>query len=198
MAKVESHVLADDGTFPNSRLPALIYRAATDGDRPKALERLFERNGWGDSWRDGIYDYVHYHSCIHEVLGIARGEGKVQFGGLKGRTGDGLRWKLEHGCFLTLPQISQQDQLPIGKFQRIMMRSRVVLVDLPEDGRRVINHSRLPRKQPSWPACYNPTKSKFCSRKNTNCRVEIFQSSEPCRTGIEMMRSQFLANIGRT
>jgi uncharacterized protein YjlB len=29
---------------------------------------------------------VHYHSRIHEVLGIARGRGKVQFGGLKGRT----------------------------------------------------------------------------------------------------------------
>ena len=35
-------------------------------------------------------------------------------------------------ALLTLPQISQQDHLPIGKFQRIMMRSRVVLVDLPE------------------------------------------------------------------
>src|ERR1700730_16859985 len=79
-----------------------------------------------------------------------------------------------------------------------MMRSRVVLVDLPEDGRRVINHSRLPRKQPSWPACYNPTKSKFCSRKNANCRVDIFRSSEPCRTGIEVMGCQFLANLGRT
>ena len=30
--------------------------------------------------------YVHYHSRIHEVLGIARGSGKVQFGGPKGRT----------------------------------------------------------------------------------------------------------------
>ena len=30
--------------------------------------------------------YVHYHSRIHEVLGIARGSGKVQFEGPKGRT----------------------------------------------------------------------------------------------------------------
>jgi uncharacterized protein YjlB len=29
---------------------------------------------------------VHYHSRIHEVLGIARGEGRVQFGGRRGRT----------------------------------------------------------------------------------------------------------------
>lgn len=47
---------------------------------------MFERNGWGDSWRNGIYDYVHYHSRIHEVLGIARGTAKVRFGGTRGRT----------------------------------------------------------------------------------------------------------------
>ena len=39
----------------------------------------------GDTWRDGIYDYVHYHSRIHEVLGIALGKGRVRFGGSKGR-----------------------------------------------------------------------------------------------------------------
>jgi uncharacterized protein YjlB len=50
------------------------------------FEQLFESNGWGDSWRDGIYDYVHYHSRIYEVLGIARGTGRIQFGGPKGRT----------------------------------------------------------------------------------------------------------------
>src|SRR5207237_1228733 len=55
-------------------------------DPAAVFEALFETNGWGDSWQDGIYDYVHYHSRIHEVLGIARGHGKVQFGGLKGRT----------------------------------------------------------------------------------------------------------------
>ena len=55
-------------------------------DPAAVFEQLFESNGWGDSWRDGIYNYDHYHSRTHEVLGIARGSGKVQFGGLKGRT----------------------------------------------------------------------------------------------------------------
>jgi uncharacterized protein YjlB len=50
------------------------------------LEDLFGSNGWGASWRDGIYDYVHYHSRIHEVLGIAGGHAKVQFGGKRGRS----------------------------------------------------------------------------------------------------------------
>jgi uncharacterized protein YjlB len=81
----------DDGIIPNHpRWPLVVYRGAVqssnDYDPAAVFEELFERNGWGDSWRDGIYDYVHYHSRIHEVLGIARGKGKVQFGGLKGRT----------------------------------------------------------------------------------------------------------------
>jgi hypothetical protein len=52
-------------------------------DRPKALMFPLARKSMagGNSWRDGVYDYVHYHSRIHEVLGIARGTGKVQLGG---------------------------------------------------------------------------------------------------------------------
>jgi uncharacterized protein YjlB len=72
--------------FPKKLDPAAVF------------EELFESNGWGDSWRDGIYDYVHYHSRIHEVLGIARGEGKVQFGGSRGRT-----LKLKAGDVAVLP-----------------------------------------------------------------------------------------------
>jgi uncharacterized protein YjlB len=80
----------DDGLVPNHpRWPLVIYRDAVDLDErhdPAAvIEDLFEANGWGDTWRDGIYDYVHYHSRIHEVLGIARGKGRVRFGGKKGR-----------------------------------------------------------------------------------------------------------------
>ena len=80
----------DDGLVPNHpRWPLIIYRGAVDlddGHDPAAvIEDLFEANGWGDTWRDGIYDYVHYHSRIHEVLGIARGKGRVRFGGKKGR-----------------------------------------------------------------------------------------------------------------
>jgi hypothetical protein len=112
--------------------------------------------------------------------------------------GDGLRWKLEHRCFLTLPQISQQDHLPIGKFQRIMMRSRVVLVDLPKDGRRVFDHSRLPRKQTASAAPYRSREGKFCSRKNANRRLGIFRRSKPDCAGIEVLGSQFLASIGST
>ncbi len=81
---------ADDGFTPNHpRWPLIIYRGAvrlTDAHDPAAvIEDLFERHGWSDTWRDGIYDYLHYHSRIHEVLGVARGKGRVRFGGDRGR-----------------------------------------------------------------------------------------------------------------
>jgi len=69
--------------------PMIVYRNVVrfpnDLDPAAIFEDLFAGNGWEDSWRDGIYDYVHYHSRIHEVLGIARGEGRAQFGGKRGR-----------------------------------------------------------------------------------------------------------------
>ena len=82
---------ADDGAVPNNRLPFLVYRGAIDarGDAAVAIERTFERNGWGHGmWRNGIYPFVHYHAMIHEALGIARGTARVQLGGPGGETFD--------------------------------------------------------------------------------------------------------------
>jgi uncharacterized protein YjlB len=81
----------DDGLVPNHpSWPLVFYRGAVKLperlDPAAVMEVIFKRNGWGDSWRNGIYDYVHYHSRIHEVLGVARGTAKVRFGGKKGRT----------------------------------------------------------------------------------------------------------------
>ncbi|MDF2114452.1 cupin [Roseiarcaceae bacterium H3SJ34-1] len=89
--KANAFRFRDDGIIPNHpRWPLIIYRGCLKVpdtyDPAAAFEDLFEKNGWGDSWRDGIYDYAHYHSRIHEVLGIARGSGKVRFGGGRGRT----------------------------------------------------------------------------------------------------------------
>jgi uncharacterized protein YjlB len=86
-------MFADDGSIPNNpRLPLLLYRNAIDlagtPDPEGVVERVFAQNGWGDMWRNGIYPYVHYHSMIHEALGIARGRAKVRFGGAHGRDVD--------------------------------------------------------------------------------------------------------------
>jgi uncharacterized protein YjlB len=80
----------DDGTIPNNpRLPLVHYRSpvrlSEAADPAAEFEQLFESNGWSDSWRDGIYDYTHYHSATHEVLGVARGHARVRFGGRIGK-----------------------------------------------------------------------------------------------------------------
>lgn len=80
-----------DGYIPNNpSLPLLYYRKAVrfdrNGDPAALLEAIFNANGWGGAWRNGIYDFVHYHPRIHEVLGIARGSATVRLGGNKGVT----------------------------------------------------------------------------------------------------------------
>ncbi|MDE2376104.1 cupin domain-containing protein [Bradyrhizobium sp.] len=77
-------VFEDDGLVPNNILPFLVYQDAIelDRDRPEeTIEDLFARNGWSEMWRNGVYDYLHYHSTVHEALGVARGSARVRFGG---------------------------------------------------------------------------------------------------------------------
>jgi uncharacterized protein YjlB len=68
----------------NDRLPVLIYRDALEissDDPASSFEQAFLKNGWPPQWRNGIYDFHHYHSTAHEVLGIAAGKGTVILGG---------------------------------------------------------------------------------------------------------------------
>jgi uncharacterized protein YjlB len=65
----------------------LVYKRAVelDSHHPEAtIEALFGANGWGAMWRNGVYDYLHYHATVHEVLGVARGNAVVRFGGDRG------------------------------------------------------------------------------------------------------------------
>jgi uncharacterized protein YjlB len=82
---------SDDGLIPNNpKWPLVVYRGSVSlppsFDPAAIFEMLFKSNKWGDNWRNGIYDYLHYHSRVHEVLGVARGRAKVRFGGKEGRT----------------------------------------------------------------------------------------------------------------
>jgi uncharacterized protein YjlB len=102
-AAPETMMFADDGSVPNNpHLPFVLYRDAIDlagtPDPEDVIERLFRDNGWGDMWRNGIYPYMHYHSMIHEVMGIARGRARVMFGGAQGRELD-----LMQGDVVVLP-----------------------------------------------------------------------------------------------
>jgi uncharacterized protein YjlB len=85
-----THKFADDGSIPNNAvLPLVLYRGGIDlsgsPEPEQVIEETFAANGWGHMWRNGIYRYPHYHSMIHEAMGIARGRAKVRFGGKKGK-----------------------------------------------------------------------------------------------------------------
>jgi len=93
----------DDGATPNNPYwPLLIYRSPVvlrPGLDPAAiLEDVFALNGWEDSWRNGVYEHLHFHTKTHEVLGIARGWVRVQFGGARGKV-----IKLKAGDVVVLP-----------------------------------------------------------------------------------------------
>jgi uncharacterized protein YjlB len=81
-------VFEDDGLVPNNPMPFMVYKGAiaVDNQHPeKTIEGLFGANGWGDMWRNGVYDYPHYHATVHEALGVARGHARVRFGGDGGK-----------------------------------------------------------------------------------------------------------------
>lgn len=100
IAKVSEHVLADDGRFPNSLLPLMVYREVVTEEpvSPEAFEGLFDANGWPSQWRDTVYDYDHYHSTAHEAMGVAVGEGTIVFGGPRG-----LSLRLVAGDVVVIP-----------------------------------------------------------------------------------------------
>jgi uncharacterized protein YjlB len=105
----------DDGYIPNNpKFPLLYYRRvlrfSRKHDPAAVLEQMFNVHGWGDAWRNGIYDFVHYHSMIHEVLGIARGSATLRLGGNKGKT-----VKVSAGDVIIIPAGVGHECLQAGK-----------------------------------------------------------------------------------
>jgi uncharacterized protein YjlB len=88
--KAHTILFRDDRETPNNpTFPFLYYRSPINlngaADPAAVFEVLFAANGWKPAWRNGIYNYNHFHTGTHEVLGIARGHARVRFGGEKGR-----------------------------------------------------------------------------------------------------------------
>ena len=98
MQAPETHLFRDDGRFPNSHYPVLVYRGVLSepsAARPAAFERLFTSHAWPAAWRNGLYTQHHYHSTAHEVLGVYEGWVNARFGGERGalvvlRAGDAV------------------------------------------------------------------------------------------------------------
>ncbi len=84
----QTFFLVPDGPFPNNRrLPLILYPQAVilEGSDPATVwEALFHSHHWGGCWRNGVFDFHHYHSTAHEVLGVYRGTARVRFGGPQG------------------------------------------------------------------------------------------------------------------
>lgn len=100
---VEALTLDDDGTFPNNVThPALLYRRVLHFGPTQepgcAVAATFARHGWTNGWRDGVYNYHHYHSTAHEVLGCYSGRARLQLGGPSGP-----EVNLEQGDVLVVP-----------------------------------------------------------------------------------------------
>lgn len=91
MAKpsIQTLIIPDDGIFPNnSSLPLILMQQVFDPTTKnlvRTIEKTFHGNAWERSWRNGIYNFHHYHSTAHEVLGLYTGRVTAQFGGPDGQ-----------------------------------------------------------------------------------------------------------------
>lgn len=86
----EKYYFKESENIPNNpKIPALLYRDVVDSSKSSQdddLESRFKENGWSGIWRWSVYDFHHYHSNAHEVLGVAAGEATLQLGGPDGKT----------------------------------------------------------------------------------------------------------------
>jgi uncharacterized protein YjlB len=86
---------------PNSPLPVLLFRRVLESnvaEKGRRFRQTFKSHGWVGVWTDTIYDYTHFHSNAHEVLGIAEGKVTVLLGGEEGQ-----RIRLKAGDMLVIP-----------------------------------------------------------------------------------------------
>ncbi|MBB3352855.1 cupin [Rhizobium lentis] len=82
----ETIIFDESDWVPNNpRLPVVLYREVFADGGPRDFKSRFATNGWTGIWTNGVFDYQHYHSGAHEVLGITRGSATLLIGGPGGR-----------------------------------------------------------------------------------------------------------------
>ncbi|MCD6018762.1 MAG: cupin protein [Bacteroidetes bacterium] len=98
---VKKYFLKDDGIVPNSKLPVIHYKGIINLPfffPGSYLKNLFKKNNWKNSWKSGVYEYHHYHSVTHEVMGVYKGKTTLQLGGKRG-----VKITLQKGDVLIIP-----------------------------------------------------------------------------------------------
>jgi uncharacterized protein YjlB len=108
--------LHDDGIFPNSVLPVVLYKSAFElpllNPGGSVITHL-KKNFWENSWKNGVYDYHHYHSTAHEIIVAYKGNAKLMLGGE-----NGIVIELETGDALVIPAgVAHKNISPDNKFK---------------------------------------------------------------------------------
>jgi uncharacterized protein YjlB len=85
MQQLHRYTIKPNGGFPNNTaLPLLYYHKVIKLPRffrGIYVRQLFRSNGWTNNWKEGIYEYDHYHSNTHEAIAVIKGKARLLFGG---------------------------------------------------------------------------------------------------------------------
>jgi uncharacterized protein YjlB len=98
----EAYLFQTNGWVPNNPdKPVLLYRAVLPDtpDAAAAVEQHFLARDWRPEWRGVVFDFHHYHSSAHEVLGCVSGHASIMMGGENGTT-----IELRKGDAVLIPQ----------------------------------------------------------------------------------------------
>jgi uncharacterized protein YjlB len=95
--QVRSFFIKDTGDIPNNpELPVIVYQGVFNDNLN--MESQFQLNNWTGTWTGDVYDYHHYHTNTHEVLGVKSGKATVLVGGDAGE-----KLELKAGDVVVLP-----------------------------------------------------------------------------------------------
>lgn len=144
------------GAVPNNPLlPLVVYKGVFldvgQSERADLIEKQIQRHGWVPAWRYGVYDFAHYHSTAHELLGVYRGKASLRLG-----HESGITLVVEAGDVLALPAGtghqnlgSSEDFHVVGAYPDGQKADLIKATESdPEASRKRIAQVPLPRADP--------------------------------------------------
>lgn len=146
--------LEPHSNIPNNQaLPLLVYAQVfqEQEDLASKFKEAFASNNWQGAWVNGVFDYHHYHSKAHEVLGVAAGTAILILGGpgaeeIVVQAGDMLVLPAGTGHCLksASPNFKVVGAYPAGQENYDICTEK----DNPEEKRRTIATLALPTSDP--------------------------------------------------